>query len=135
MISKVTHVPILVRDQQEALDWFTNKLGFEVRANDPFPDNPEHTWITVAPPGQSELEIVLQLPLWGSEGNPQDRGQMIGKQPGFVMVTDNCKKECEELKARGVIVVDEPMDMPWGVSALIADLYGNVHNILEPKME
>ena len=135
MIQKITHVPLLVRDQQEALAWVTEKLGFVVKANDPFPDQPEHTWITVAPEDQTELEIVLQPPLWGSEGSPDEREQLIGKQPGFVMITDDCRGECERLKERGVAVVDEPMEMPWGVSALFADLYGNVHNLLEPRME
>jgi catechol 2,3-dioxygenase-like lactoylglutathione lyase family enzyme len=133
MITKITHVPILVSDQKEALEWFTTKLGFEVKANDPFPDNPEHFWITVAPPQQADLEIVLQPPLWGPEGEPDERARMIGKQPGFVMMSTDCRADCEELKARGVKVVDEPMEMPWGVSALFADLYGNVHNILEPR--
>jgi predicted enzyme related to lactoylglutathione lyase len=135
MIQKVTHVPLLVRDQREALDWFTEKLGFVVKANDPFPDQPEHNWITVAPGEQTGFEIVLQPPLWGPGGSPEEREQMVGKQPGFVMITEDCRGVCERLKQKGVNVVDEPMEMPWGVSALFADLYGNVHNLLEPRME
>jgi catechol 2,3-dioxygenase-like lactoylglutathione lyase family enzyme len=134
MISRVTHVPLLVKDQQEASKWYTERLGFEERANDPFPDDPENRWITIAPRGQEELEIVLQPPHWGSGDDAGERAKLIGKQPGWVIVTDDCRSECAQLEARGVKIVDPPMEMPWGVSALIADLYGNVHNLLEPRM-
>jgi catechol 2,3-dioxygenase-like lactoylglutathione lyase family enzyme len=73
MISKVTHVSLLVPDQEEALAWYTEKLGFKTRSNDPFPDNPEFRWVTVAPPGQSDLEIVLPLRSGGRRGIPKAR--------------------------------------------------------------
>jgi catechol 2,3-dioxygenase-like lactoylglutathione lyase family enzyme len=133
MISRVTHVPLLVRDQQEALNWYTEKLGFEQRADDPFPNDPENRWVTISPKGQADLEIVLQPPHWGPGGDAEARAEMIGKQPGWVIVTDDCRKECKELETKGVTIVDPPMEMPWGVSALVADLYGNVHNLLEPR--
>jgi predicted enzyme related to lactoylglutathione lyase len=134
MIHSVSHVPLLVRDQQEALQWYTEKLGFEKRSDDPFPDSPENRWITVAPAGQENMEIVLQPPAWGPGGDPEARAQMIGNQPGFVLITDDCRKECEELESKGVKIVDPPMEMPWGISALVADLYGNIHNLLEPHV-
>lgn len=134
MISRITHLPLLVRDQREALAWYVEKLGFEQRADDPFPDNPEHRWVTISPSDQPDLEIVLQPAEWGPAGGAAERAQMIGKQPGWVIVTDDCRKTCEALAAKGVAIVDPPMEMPWGVSALIADLYGNVHNLLEPTV-
>jgi catechol 2,3-dioxygenase-like lactoylglutathione lyase family enzyme len=133
MISRIAHVPLLVKDQQEALVWYTDKLGFEERANDPDPDDPEHRWITIAPQGQTDLEIVLQPPEWGPSGSAEEQAQMIGKQPGWVIITDDCRAECEALEARGVKIVDPPVDLPWGVLAMIADLYGTVHSLLEPR--
>lgn len=134
MINKVSHVALLVRDQQEALKWYTEKLGFEVKSNQPFPGNPEAQWITVAPAGQAELEVILQPPEWGPEGEPADRLPLIGKAPGFVLESTDCRKDCEELAARGVQIIDPPMEMPWGISALFVDLYGYVHNLVEPRM-
>jgi catechol 2,3-dioxygenase-like lactoylglutathione lyase family enzyme len=134
MINKVSHVALLVRDQQEALEWYTDKLGFEVRSNEPFPNNPEIQWITITPPGQTELEVILQPPEWGPEGEPEDRANLIGKAPGFVLETTDCRKDYKELTAKGVDFIDPPMEMPWGVSALLVDLYGYVHNLVEPRM-
>jgi predicted enzyme related to lactoylglutathione lyase len=134
MISRVTHVPLLVHDQNEALEWYTQKRGFEKRADDPFPGDPESRWVTIAPKGQTDMEIVLQPPAWGPGGDAGSRAQMVGKQPGWVVVTDDCHREYEELTACGVQFVSPPEDLPWGVSALFTDLYGNVHNLLEPRM-
>ena len=58
---------------------------------------------------------------------------MIGKTPGFVLETMDCRQDYEELSARGVHFVDPPMEMPWGISALFVDLYGYVHNQVEPR--
>jgi catechol 2,3-dioxygenase-like lactoylglutathione lyase family enzyme len=134
MIGKVTHIPLLVRDQQEALDWYTEKLGFVLKSDDPFPDNPDARWITIAPPDQQEIEIILQPPEWGTTCDVEERAAMIGKMPGFVLVTDDMEEAYEELTAKGVTFVDDPMEMPWGKSALFADLYGHVHNLLEPRV-
>jgi len=134
MINKITHVPLLVKDQEEALAWYTEKLGFEIRANDPFPNNPEYRWITIAPPGQTEVEFLLQPPEWGTEGDPESRAGMVGKTPGFVLQSTDCHKDYETLTAKGVQFISPPEDLPWGVSALFADLYGYVHNLLEIKM-
>jgi catechol 2,3-dioxygenase-like lactoylglutathione lyase family enzyme len=134
MISKVSQVSLLVRDQQEALAWYTEKLGFEVRANDPFPGSPDSRWITVAPPGQTDLEIVLQPPEWGMEGDAESRAQLIGKMPGFVLASTDCRKDYEELTAKGVQFTSPPEDLPWGVSALFVDLYGYAHNLVETRM-
>jgi catechol 2,3-dioxygenase-like lactoylglutathione lyase family enzyme len=133
MIQKVTHVALFVRNQEEARDWYTEKLGFVVRSDEPFPNNPDYQWITVAPPNQTELEIILQPPEWGPEGEDVDRLALVGQGPGFVMMTDDCQQDYEELSARGVQFVGEPMEVPWGISAMFVDLYGYIHNLIEPK--
>ena len=133
MMQKISHVSLLVADQQEALDWYTQKLGWVVKSNDPFPGEPENRWITVAPAGQTEMEVVLQPPDWGPGGDVEERTAQIGKAPGFVLVTDDCRRDCEAMAAKGVNVIDVPKELPWGISALFVDLYGYVHNLLEPS--
>lgn len=132
MINKVTHISLLVRDQEEALQWYMEKLDFEKRADDPFPGG-EGRWLTVAPQGQQELEIVLQPPEWGLSSDAESRAQMIGKTPGWVLISDDCRQDYETLEARGVNFVSPPEELPWGVSAVFEDLYGNQHNLLEPR--
>jgi catechol 2,3-dioxygenase-like lactoylglutathione lyase family enzyme len=132
MLTKVTQVSLLVRDQEEALKWYTEKLGLEVRADSPFPGG-EGRWLTIAPKGQQELEIVLEPPEWGLESDSETKAQMVGKAPGWVITTDDCRQDYEVLNARGVKFVSPPEELPWGISAVFEDLYGHQHNLLEPR--
>jgi catechol 2,3-dioxygenase-like lactoylglutathione lyase family enzyme len=131
MIRQITHVSLVVRDQREALAWYTEKLGFEKRSDDPFPEG-EGRWITVAPAGQSEVEVVLEPPEWGMGGDAETKLQLVGKMPGFVLMTDDCQGDYETFEARGVNFLSPPEELPWGISAVFEDLYGYQHNLLEP---
>lgn len=131
-MKKVTHVTLMVADQQEAKDWYTEKLGWRVVADMPFPGDDSNRWVTIAPPDQTEVEVVLQPPAWGPEGDAESRAALIGKAPGFVIATEDCRAEVERLRSRGVQIMMEPMEEPWGISAMILDLYGHAHNLLQP---
>jgi hypothetical protein len=100
----------------------------------PVSTKPDFLWITLSPPGQTDLEIVLQPPEWGPEGAAESRAALIGKSPGFVLGSTDCGKDYEALSAKGVQFISPPEDVPWGVSALFVDLYGYVHNLVETKM-
>lgn len=131
MIKKVSRISLLVRDQQEALRWYTEKLDFEKRADTPFPGG-ETRWITIAPKGQTGLEIVLQPPQWGlGDDALNQRGELIGKCPGWVLETDDCRGDYERFRARGVEFLGPPEELPWGISAVFVDLYGTQHNLLQ----
>jgi predicted enzyme related to lactoylglutathione lyase len=131
MLTRITHIALPVLDQDEALQWFTEKLEFEKRADSLFPNSSER-WLTISPKNQPELEVVLQPPQWGLDGTPESRQQWVGQTPGWVVVTDDCQGDYEKLQARGVEFVSPPEEMPWGVSAVFKDLYGNRHNLLQP---
>lgn len=131
MISKVTHIPLLVRDQEEALIWYLEKLDFEKRADNPFPEGGGR-WLTVAPKSQQELEIVLQPLDWELEGQG-DREKLVGCGLGWVLATENCRQDYEVFRSRGVEFITSPEDTPWGVSATFQDLYGNQFNLLESR--
>ena len=133
-MNKITHVTLPVKDQQEAMEWYTEKLGWKVVANMPFPGDDSNRWITIAPSGQAEIEVVLELPAWGPPDGLEERTARIGKAPGFVIVTDDCRGEVERLRSRGVQIVVEPSEEPWGTSAVLLDLYGHAHNLLQPSM-
>ena len=124
----VAHV--WVHDQQEALDFYTGKLGMEVRADVSFPEMGEFRWLTVAPPGQEDVEIVLMPipgpPVMDTETAEQVRTVMAKGFAGTVfLVTDNCQKSYEELKARGVEFTETPEDRPYGIDSGFRDPSGN----------
>jgi uncharacterized glyoxalase superfamily protein PhnB len=133
MISTLSHVTVLVNNQDEALAWYIEKLGFEKKADWIYGQNNSLRWLSVGPVGQKEVEIILQNPdpnLHGPEGAKQLE-TLIGKSPLFVFKTADCRQTCAELKAKGVTFVTEPMEEFWGVYALFIDLYGNVFNLFQ----
>lgn len=129
MITKTTHVSIFVNDQDEALKFYTEQLGFKLHTDTTFGQNMR--WLTVCSAEQPDFEFALM------QANTDAQKALVGKQAPEVPVccvsTNDCHKTVQELKSRGVTITSEPEEMPWGVSALFQDLYGNTFNIVEPK--
>jgi len=96
MITKLVRVTILVSDQDEPLNWYIEKLGFEKKADTAFGSGAR--WLTVAPKNQEELEIVLQKPNISLHGKKGARELMkrIGEGTTWVLETDDCRKEVKE---------------------------------------
>ncbi|MDH3688762.1 MAG: VOC family protein [Gammaproteobacteria bacterium] len=123
-IQHITHVSVYVRDQDEALIWYTRKLGFKV-CDDNSDLVPGFRWLTISPPGDDSTRIVL-MPVC------EERDEVrIGNNGMCVLATDNCREDSRILEKRGVKIVDPPTDLPWGISAIISDLYGNPYNLVE----
>ena len=119
-----------VHDQQEALDFYTKKLGMEVRSDVSFPEMGEFRWLTVAPPGQEDVAIVLMPipgpPVMDTETAEQVRTVMAKGFAGTVfLATDDCQKSYEELKARGVEFTETPEQRPYGIDSGFRDPSGN----------
>jgi uncharacterized glyoxalase superfamily protein PhnB len=119
-----------VHDQQEALDFYTKKVGMEVRADVSFPEMGEFRWLTVAPPGQEDVAIVLMPipgpPVMDEETAEQVRTVMAKGFAGTVfLATDDCQKSYEELKARGVEFTETPEQRPYGIDSGFRDPSGN----------
>ncbi|HZV19919.1 MAG TPA: VOC family protein [Hyphomicrobiales bacterium] len=119
-INRIACITIAVKDQDEALRWFTEKLGFEKRADQP---GPNLRWLSVSPPKQPDLQVVLAS--WFPE--------LIGKNATPVLHTDDCRKAHEELKARGIDFTQTPQEKPYGLEAVFKDLYGNRYALVEPR--
>jgi uncharacterized glyoxalase superfamily protein PhnB len=119
-----------VHDQQEALDFYTKKLGMEVRSDVSFPEMGEFRWLTVAPPGQEDVAIVLMPipgpPVMDEETGEQVRGLMAKGFSGTVfLTTEDCQASYEELKARGVEFTETPEERPYGIDSGFRDPSGN----------
>jgi uncharacterized glyoxalase superfamily protein PhnB len=117
-IDKVSTVTIAVKDQDEALTWFTQMLGFEKRVDQ---RGNGLRWLTVAPPQQVEVEFLLAS--WFPD--------RVGKNATWVISTRDCQGGYEELKSKGVEFVQAPRLQPWGVEALFVDLYGNKYALVQ----
>lgn len=131
MIERLSHVTIIVKDIDEALDFYTKKLGFMKVTDNSIGDG--YRWVTVSPKGQPGLEIVLQHPdpeMHGAAGAKQLMKE-IGKGTTWVFKVDNCKKTCDQLKKKGVQILQEPEALPYGTEAVVADLYGNRFVLME----
>src|SRR3954454_17316299 len=104
---KITTAQLWVHDQDEALAFYTQKLGMEVRSDVTLPELGGFRWLTVAPPGQEEVAIVLMLipgPPVMDDDTAEEVRTLMGK--GFAgtvfLATDDCRADYEQLKARGV---------------------------------
>ena len=143
MIQKMSHATIYVLDQDQAKDFYVNKLGFEAKADYTAPNG--FRWLTVVPKGQSELEIALIKV--GSAPPPETNGAETTKKDIDAMAallkkgwlsagafqTADCRKTSAELKAKGVEFVSEPKDEFWGVTAVIKDPFGNYFSMTQTK--
>jgi predicted enzyme related to lactoylglutathione lyase len=123
---KLRLVTIFVRDQDETLRFYTEKLGFEKRADDS-QTMPGFRWLTVAPKGQREPEFVLLKAV------EKEQVDLIGKQSHLGFNTDDCRKTYEILKARGVKFTSPPEEMGYGIQALFEDLYGNEYVLTQTR--
>jgi catechol 2,3-dioxygenase-like lactoylglutathione lyase family enzyme len=124
VIERMTHVMLFVKDYDEALDFYTKKLGFEKVTDVSLA--PGMRFLTVAPKGQG-TEIVLHVPGAAMHGETEAKRQagLIGKTPAMMFKVDNCRKTCDELRSKAVTITREPGKAPFGIQAQIADLYGN----------
>ena len=128
-IEKLILVTIVVKNQNEALDFYTKTLGFEKRADYSPPGNPR--WLTVAPKGQ-DIEIALWEAGSKSGGVPPSHNQPgIGTQWNFK--TADCRKTYADLRARGVVFKSGPVKYPYAIGAEFTDPDGNHFSIVQPK--
>lgn len=124
MLTKLAVVTILVRDQDEALAYYTEKLGLEKMDDMTFGGD---RWLTVTASNQKDVQIFLQK----ADGFGMDLMDQVGKATTWAFNTDNCREDYETLKARGVKFTSEPKEQPWGIQAIFEDLYGNTFSIVE----
>jgi uncharacterized glyoxalase superfamily protein PhnB len=136
---RIATAQLWVHDQDEALAFYTKKLGMEVREDVTMPEMGNFRWLTVGPPGQTDIAIVLMAipgPPVMDDATAEEVRNLMGK--GFAgtvfLTTENCQSSYDELKARGVEFVDAPEQRPYGIDAGFRDPSGN-HFRLTQVME
>ncbi|MFL6140940.1 MAG: VOC family protein [Labedaea sp.] len=139
MITRMSHYSLYVLDQDAAKAFYTEKLGFEVRRDitmgDGFEAGQGFRWLTVGPPDQPDVEIVLADCRMGHDEATAEqlRGLVAkGALPAGVFTTDDCHKTFRELSERGVTFLSEPAERPYGIEAVFRDDSGNWFSLTQP---
>lgn len=135
MIIKHSHSCVYVLDQDRAKAFYTDKLGFEVRDDVTMGT---FRWLTVAPKTQPDACIILMAlqpsPMMDQEAvDALKRLLERGVLGGGVLAVDDCRRTYEELKAKGVVFLREPKEMPYGIEALLRDDSGNFFSMTERR--
>jgi predicted enzyme related to lactoylglutathione lyase len=130
MLKKLTNVSVWVNDQDEALAFYTEKLGMELREDVTVPELGNFRWLTVGVPGQPDVALALMTvpgpPVFEAETQAQIKSLVAkGVASGLFFATDDCKATFEELSGRGVEFVQEPTEQPYGIDAGFRDSSGN----------
>jgi catechol 2,3-dioxygenase-like lactoylglutathione lyase family enzyme len=133
---KIGNAQVWVHDQDEALEFYTKKLGMEVRSDVTMAEMGDFRWLVVGPPGQDDFGIVLMAipgpPMFDAETVEQIRSLMAkGVSGGVFLVTDDCQKAFEELTSRGVEFQEPPEKRPYGIDAGFRDPSGNSFRLTE----
>ena len=132
MITALSHTTIWVLDQDEALDFYTQKLGFELNTDATMDD---FRWLTVSPPGQPDYELVLSVP--GAPMMDEQSAEQVkalvakGALGAGAFEADDCRATYDELSARGVTFLSEPTERFYGIEATFRDNSGNWFSMTE----
>ena len=134
---KLTHVQVWVHDQDEALAFYTDKLGMELREDVTVPEMGNFRWLSVGIPGQ-DVSITLMAipgpPVFDDETRESINKLLAkGASGGLFFATDDAQKSYDELKGRGVEVTQEPTEQPYGIDAGFRDSSGNHFRMAQPQ--
>lgn len=130
MKQSIIHVALVVRDYDEAIDFFCNKLSFEL-VEDTYQAEQDKRWVLVAPPRSSGTTILL------AQASTPDQEAHIGNQTGgrvfLFLSTDDFWRDYNEMLSSGIKFVREPKTESYGTVAVFEDLYGNLWDLIEPS--
>ena len=135
---KLTNTQLWVHDQDEALAFYTDKLGWEVRSDVTMPEMGDFRWLAVGPAGQPDISVVLMAipgpPMFEPETTEQIKNLMAKGCAGAVfLTTDDCRASYEELRAKGVEFSETPEERPYGVDAGFHDPSGNSFRLTQVR--
>jgi catechol 2,3-dioxygenase-like lactoylglutathione lyase family enzyme len=124
----IANLTVVVRNYDEALEFFTQKLGFQLLQDTPLPDNKR--WVLVAPPNSRGAALLL------AEAATPEQSLAIGNQTGgrvfLFLHTDDFWRDYKAYQSRGVHFLESPRQESYGTVAVFEDLYGNKWDLLEP---
>ena len=130
MKQSIVHVALVVRDYDEAIDFYTRKLNFTL-VEDTYQPEQDKRWVVVAPPGSEGTTLLL------ARASKPEQEPFVGNQTGgrvfLFLNTDDFWRDYEDMKAQGIRFVRDPMEQDYGTVAVFEDLYGNLWDLLQLK--
>ncbi|HEY7182263.1 MAG TPA: VOC family protein [Blastocatellia bacterium] len=130
MIQSIIHIALVVRDYDEAIEFYTKKLHFTL-VEDTYQPEQNKRWVVVAPPGSSRTTLLL------ARASTHEQAEFIGNQTGgrvfLFLETDDFWRDYNEMKSLGIKFEREPREETYGVVAVFKDLYGNLWDLIERR--
>jgi len=129
MYQRIAHIALLVDNYDDAIEFYTQKLDFQVLEDTKL--NEEKRWVTIAPKGAKECSLLL-----AKAANERQRisiGNQTGGRVGFFLFTDDFWRDYDKMKARQINFVRPPETFEYGTVAVFEDLYGNMWDLIEPN--
>lgn len=131
MPSHIALATLVVTDYDEAIDFFTRALRFELRENTPMGDGKR--WVVVAPPGNAPAAAGLLLARARDDAQFRAVGEQTGGRVAFFLHTDDFDGDLRHMQAQGVRFMEAPRQEAYGRVVVFADLYGNLWDLIEPR--
>jgi len=129
MYQRIAHVALVVKDYDDAIAFYTEKLDFNLLEDTKIDD--KKRWVIVAPKGAKECGLLLAKA--ANETQAKSIGHQAGGRVGFFLFTDDFERDYSELLSRDVTFVRPPQDYNYGRVAVFEDLYGNMWDLLQPN--
>lgn len=129
MYQRIAHIAIVVKDYDDAIEFYTKKLGFILLEDTKIDD--KKRWVMVAPPGAKECCLLLAKA--ASELQKESIGNQTGGRVGFFLFTDNFWRDFNKMTDRKINFVRPPTEFEYGTVAVFEDLYGNMWDLIEPN--
>ncbi len=130
MRQSIVHIALVVRDYDEAIEFYTRKLHFEL-VEDTYQPEQDKRWVLVAPPGSAGATLLL------ARASTPEQEAFIGRQTGgrvfLFLHTDDFWRDYRDMQAAGIKFVREPKEAPYGTVAVWQDLYGNLWDLIGPN--
>ncbi|QUH20339.1 VOC family protein [Alkaliphilus sp. B6464] len=130
MVQSIIHIALVVKDYDEAIEFYTKKLNFTL-IEDTYQPKQDKRWVVVSPPGSVGTTILL------AKASKLEQESFIGNQSGgrvfLFLNTDDFWRDYNEMISRGIEFVREPKDQSYGIVAVFKDLYGNLWDLVELK--
>lgn len=128
MIQSIIHLALIVKDYDEAIAFYVDKLHFEL-VEDTYQPEQDKRWVVIAPPGSTGTTIVL------AKASNREQAAFIGNQSGgrvfLFLSTDDFWRDYHEMKKNGIHFIRPPKEQPYGIVAVFEDLYGNLWDFIE----
>ncbi|KJY78301.1 VOC family protein [Vibrio nigripulchritudo] len=132
MEQSIVHIALVVKDYDEAIDFYVNTLNFEL-VEDTYQPEQDKRWVVVSPPGSKGVTLLL------ARASKEEQEPFIGNQAGgrvfLFLRTDDFWRDYERMKAKGITFIREPSEQDYGTVAVFEDLYGNRWDLLQLNPE